>query len=234
MDLYLNPDILIDDMSRQYLVLLTLCLTALTCRRCPPDIKIGTLTPSPGAQEFFAYEGDERITFIDSLGESYTFTSPDGIRVATQKYDVSVYCESTSWFAADAREAFELEAQLITFVGEELTFTQELRLIPFSPNEGLQPVDTDWYADTSFLEVLFAGHNTGPGVQFQAGARGQAGQTFPPEDQLFFFEFQPEVTLLERTFNNVYSADSSIWVNADQGIVAFRTDGKLLVLDKIE
>jgi len=203
-----------------YLLSTFSCIT----ESCPPSEFIGTITLSSISKDLLPYEGVRGLIFENASSDEITLLSEFGLKDSSLLTCVFKPCAIL--LVDETCLNMEIDQRSIVF--ESDSFRIASRVFWTLPNDDEEQLDTN-YVETIRTNISKSTDNIR--THFISNSRGV---TLDSEfENAFSTQILDQVTLINRTFTEVYTKDELIWFSKGLGIVGFKLNDELYELKEI-
>ena len=202
-----------------------------SCKNCPPSENIGEVKLSSSTTDFIPYFSDETVLdFKNADGQLLFITSENGKE--SKKYDLVVDCPCSIGLLIDATYiSMTLEKQEIYFKNDSIKIwlVANFRHLEDELNN---KIDSNWVEAVYCIIGNSYDNLNNKSFTIITNNRGKDIS----QSDIDSYLFNDTLTLLNKTFYNVYSdkLGQDIFFNKNIGILGFRYNSKMYVLETVE
>lgn len=206
------------------LLLALLFLAACSHESWPPDEFVGTFEVSDKSKALLPYADVSGLVFRNANAETITLTSTgivdSFVRLCIYKPCAIALVDETCQFVAQERRH-------ILFANDSITL--ELHVLWERPNNDETALDTSFVESIATITVDTSGRLQR--TRFLSTTRDS--NVDPSFIQARLADRINQVTLIDSTFNVVYTKDNQVWYAKDRGLVGFRWNNTLYELQEV-
>lgn len=219
-------------MKMKILFSLILTLFLCSCKKnvCPPDKKLGDLALRAETLGYNPYDGNEKLIFKNTQGDSLTLLAPAGKKVTFDQLCIKNICTEPKIKGNSTCEYYDSETHRLIFKDDDQTTLIDILFYTKVYEEDSQ----DFYSlmRISFSKVNYITQASKiTDIQF-------VGNFIESETGISqFFLVKNSIALNGKEYSDVLAAeadDSKIYYSKEQGVVGFQTPETTWNLDRIE
>lgn len=219
-------------MKSKILFSLILSVVLFSCKKnvCPPDKKLGKISLRNETLIFNPYNGDEKLIFKNSQGDSLTLLAPEGKKITFDQLCVKNICTEPKIKGNSTCEYFDAETHRLIFRDSDQTTLVDILFYTKVYQENSQ----------DFYSLIRVGLSNGNFIS-QASKITDiqfSGNFIESETGInsFFLE-KNSIDLNSKIYSNIMAAETDetkIYYSKEQGLIGFQTPNTTWNLDRIE